>query len=57
MNENSQSQLKNIDVILDSLENFGKFQITNYGIVAFSVLLSGVFTMTYVFTAGNLEYR
>lgn len=57
MTEKSQSELKNIDIELDSLQGFGKFEITNYVIVALSVLLSGAFTMTYVFTAGNLEYR
>lgn len=51
------SNLKDIDVILDSLGDFGKFQITNYVLIALSVLLSGAFAMTYVFTAGHVEYR
>lgn len=37
--------------------SFGKFQLFNYAIIAIPICLSGIFSLTYVFTAMNLDYR
>jgi hypothetical protein len=46
-----------LDEILDEVGHFGKFQAINYLLVGFAILLSAAFTLSYVFTAGDLEYR
>lgn len=51
------AEISDIDGILKYLGDFGKFQIINYILISFPVLLSGAFSLSYVFTAGQLEYR
>jgi hypothetical protein len=46
-----------LDNILDEVGHFGKFQAINYVLVGFPILLSAAVTLSYVFTAGTLEYR
>jgi hypothetical protein len=46
-----------LDDILDEVGQFGKFQAINYILIGFPILLSAAFSLTYVFTAGDLEYR
>ena len=46
-----------LDDILDEVGHFGKFQAINYILIEFPILLSAAFSLTYVFTAGDLEYR
>lgn len=46
-----------LDEILDEVGHFGKFQAVNYALVGFPILLSAAFALSYVFTAGDLEYR
>jgi hypothetical protein len=46
-----------LDDILDEVGHFGKFQAINYMLVGFPVLLSAAFSLSYVFTAGDLQYR
>ncbi|PNF42889.1 hypothetical protein B7P43_G12899 [Cryptotermes secundus] len=46
-----------LDEILDEVGHFGKFQAINYLLVGFAILLSAAFSLSYVFTAGDLEYR
>lgn len=50
----SDSQL---DLILKELGQFGKFQIINYLLIAIPLTLSAAYTLSYVFTAGDLDYR
>jgi hypothetical protein len=46
-----------LDEILEEVGHFGKFQATNYFLIGFPILLSAAFSLSYVFTAGDLEYR
>lgn len=46
-----------LDEILDEVGHFGKFQAISYLLVGFAILLSAAFSLSYVFTAGDLEYR
>lgn len=50
----SDSQL---DSILKDLGQFGKFQTINYLLIAIPLTLSAAYTLSYVFTAGDLDYR
>lgn len=50
----SDSQL---DSILKELGQFGKFQTINYLLIAIPLTLSAAYTLSYVFTAGDLDYR
>lgn len=46
-----------LDRILVELGQFGKFQIINYILLCIPVALSAIYALSYVFTAGDLEYR
>lgn len=46
-----------LDRILVELGQFGKFQIINYFLLCIPVALSAIYALSYVFTAGDLEYR
>lgn len=52
-----QSQNFDLDVILGELGDFGRFQITNYVFICLPILLSAGFTLSFVFTAGQLDHR
>lgn len=47
----------NLDTILIEIGQLGKFQLINYMLICFSIVLSACFTLSYVFTAGDLHYR
>ncbi|XP_069682753.1 organic cation transporter protein-like isoform X2 [Periplaneta americana] len=46
-----------LDKILDEVGHFGRFQAINYLLVGFPILLSAMFALSYIFTAGDLDYR
>ncbi|KAE8751502.1 hypothetical protein FOCC_FOCC001749 [Frankliniella occidentalis] len=46
-----------LDTILLQLGDFGRFQFANYVAISFPILFSAIYTLTYVFTAKDLEYR
>lgn len=51
-NENS-----HLDVILNELGSFGKYQIKNYIIFTLPIIFNAIFSLSYVFEAGDLNYR
>lgn len=47
-----------LEVILSDIGGtFKKYQILNYVLFGFTLTLSGAFSLSYVFTALNLDYR
>ncbi|KAJ9576876.1 hypothetical protein L9F63_006547, partial [Diploptera punctata] len=46
-----------LDEILDELQHFGKFQTTNYLLLSMAILFAALFEASFIFTAGNLDYR
>ncbi|CRK94736.1 CLUMA_CG008236, isoform A, partial [Clunio marinus] len=46
-----------LDNILENEVKFGKFQIIIILLIAFPIFLNGVQTITFIFAAGNLNYR
>lgn len=46
-----------LDVIWKELGNFGLFQFINFFFIGITIVFTGFFTLGYVFTAGDLEYR
>lgn len=46
-----------LDSILVELGSFGPFQIKNYILLTIPMLASGIYTLSYVFTAANPQYR
>ena len=46
-----------IDVVLNEIGQFGRFQIMNYALIALPVALMACYVVSYVFTATPLEYR
>lgn len=51
------SEYFDLDEVLDSEIKFGKYQIFQFLLIAFPIFLNGIFTSTYIFTAGTLNYR
>jgi len=49
--------LADVDHVLLQLGQFGRFQILNYIALSFPIFFSASFTLTYVFTASDLDYR
>lgn len=47
----------NIDNILSELGNIGKFQLINFILIGIAILLSSIVSLTFVFAAGELNYR
>lgn len=45
------------DSIFDELGECGRYQTIVYGCMCVAILLYGQVTLTYVFTAGDLNYR
>ena len=43
--------------ILDELGDFGKFQKINYFLLFFAIVVSSVYSISYIFTSSQLEYR
>ena len=46
-----------LDHILSEIGDLGPFQIVNFVLLALPVILSGCFTVTYMFAASPVEYR
>jgi hypothetical protein len=45
------------DEVLDEVKHFGKFQATNYLLLSVAILFAAMFEASFIFTAGDLEYR
>lgn len=48
---------KDLDSVLEELGEFGKFQIINYIFISIPIFLFAGFSLSYVFAAGQLNYR
>nr|CAD7399801.1 unnamed protein product [Timema cristinae] len=46
-----------LDKVLVELGQCGRFQITNYILICLPIIFSAMFTLTFVFTAGDVAYR
>jgi hypothetical protein len=46
-----------LDEILDELGHFGKFQTISLLVISFPIIFSAIFALSYIFTAGDLNYR
>lgn len=46
-----------VDILIREIGKFGKYQLTNYLLLCIPIALTTMFTLTYVFTAGDLSYR
>nr|CAD7445168.1 unnamed protein product [Timema bartmani] len=46
-----------LDKVLGELGQCGRFQITNYILICLPIMFNAMFTLTYVFTAGDVAYR
>lgn len=57
MTKTVESNQFDVDAILSELGGFGKFQAIIFALVCVSVTISGVASLSYVFTTGNLNYR
>lgn len=51
-------KINDIEYILKDIGgSFGKFQLYNYVLISVPLFMTGLFSLTYVFTAMNLDYR
>ncbi|XP_055594289.1 solute carrier family 22 member 3 [Uranotaenia lowii] len=46
-----------LDGVLNEIGQFGRFQIRQYVFMVIPIVFNAFFTLSYVFTAGNLNYR
>lgn len=46
-----------LDALIREIGPFGKYQLTNYLLLCLPIALTTMYTLTYVFTAGDLTYR
>lgn len=46
-----------LDSILNELGQFGLFQWRNFILIGIPIAFTGLFTLSYVFAAADLEYR
>ncbi|XP_021942801.1 organic cation transporter protein-like isoform X1 [Zootermopsis nevadensis] len=46
-----------LDEVLDEVKHFGKFQATNYLLLSVAILFAAMFEASFIFTAGDLDYR
>lgn len=46
-----------LDVLIREVGPFGKYQLVNYLLLCIPITLTTMYTLTYVFTAGDLSYR
>lgn len=46
-----------LDLLIREIGPFGKYQLTNYLLLCIPIGISTMYTLTYVFTAGDLRYR
>lgn len=52
----NQKEYFDLDEVLEKEIKFGKYQIVQFILIAFPIFLNGVYS-SYIFTAGNLNYR
>lgn len=45
-----------LDIVLEEVK-FGRYQIMIFLMIGLPIALNGVFSTSYIFTAGNLNYR
>lgn len=57
MNKGAANNNQDLDSILIELGEFGRYQKIKYIYMTVPVFLLAGFTLSYVFTAGNLDYR
>lgn len=50
-------KLMDLDEVLDELKHFGKFQAINYLLLSVAILFAAMFEASFIFTAGDLDYR
>lgn len=54
----AQTASDNLDSLLAQVgQNVGKYQIKNYAFIIIPVIFSALYTLSYIFTARNLDYR
>lgn len=46
-----------LDLLIQQIGPFGKFQLLNYLLICIPVTLTAMYSLVFVFTAGDLEYR
>lgn len=46
-----------LDQLIREIGPFGKYQLINYLLICVPIALTAMYTLTYVFTGGSLEYR
>ncbi|XP_049544767.1 organic cation transporter protein-like isoform X1 [Anopheles darlingi] len=46
-----------LDQVLSEIGQFGPFQVWQYALMILPIMLNAFFTFSYVFTAGNMDYR
>uniref|UniRef100_A0A182QUL1 Major facilitator superfamily (MFS) profile domain-containing protein n=1 Tax=Anopheles farauti TaxID=69004 RepID=A0A182QUL1_9DIPT len=46
-----------LDGVLNDIGQFGFFQMRQYGLMVLPIIFNALFTLSYIFTAGNLVYR
>uniref|UniRef100_A0A1B0DGX8 Major facilitator superfamily (MFS) profile domain-containing protein n=1 Tax=Phlebotomus papatasi TaxID=29031 RepID=A0A1B0DGX8_PHLPP len=46
-----------LDLLIHQIGPFGKFQLINYLLICIPIAYTAMYTLIFVFTAGNLEYR
>lgn len=56
MKKNAENEL-DIDIILLELGEFGRYQIKNFVLICIGIMVLSEMSLTYVFTAGILQYR
>ncbi len=57
IDENEIHSELDLEAIFTDLGEFGKFQIYIYSLTILPILLISCLALTYIFTAGQLEYR
>ncbi|XP_055693800.1 organic cation transporter protein-like [Lutzomyia longipalpis] len=46
-----------LDLLIQQIGPFGKFQLINYLLICIPIIFTGMFSLGFAFTAGNLDYR
>lgn len=46
-----------LDEVLTEIGQFGRFQVRQYVLMTIPIIFNAFFTLSYVFTAGNVNYR
>ena len=51
------SEKVDLDNILIKIGQFGRYQLIQYTLIAFILIFTAFSSLSFLFTAGNLEYR